>query len=231
MIFSIHQPNYIPYLGYFYKIAASDTFVILDAVQYPRGQNFSARNRIKTPQGANYLTIPVKIPGGRQGKVIYTEIEFSGNQWKEKHIKTIELNYKKAPYFKEILNIFTRILEKDLSFVNLNIELITEICSYMEIKTKCIRLSDILSDFGNKTNLIIDIGKSLNSNIYLSGTGGGKDYNDEDLLKTAGISLIYSDFRHPEYSQLWGDFLPNLSILDVLLNCGKSAIDFLPRKK
>jgi len=230
MIFSIHQPNYIPYLGYFYKIAASDVFVILDTVQYPRGKNFSARNRIKTPQGECFLTIPVKIPEGKQGKVKYTEINFLDGKWKDKHFKTVEMNYKRAPYFNEIINIYSEVLHRNDKFVELNIDLIMEFSNYLAIKTKCLRLSQLLNDFGNKTQLIIDIGGQLSADEYLSGTGGGKEYNDEKMLKTSGISLIYSNFHHPQYPQLWGDFVTNLSIIDVLFNCGKSAINFLPQK-
>ncbi|NOX90296.1 MAG: WbqC family protein, partial [Calditrichaeota bacterium] len=87
-IMAMHQPNYIPWLGYFYKIAKADIFVYLDIVQFPRGKSFAARNRIKTPNGATYLTIPVSLPKGKEGKVLYTEVRFADEQWKKKHLKS-----------------------------------------------------------------------------------------------------------------------------------------------
>jgi hypothetical protein len=221
MIFSIHQPNYIPYLGYFYKILRSDYFVILDAVQYPRGQSYSPRNKIKTPQGEIYLTVPVSIPRDRQGKVTYREVSIAGDRWKARHIKTIEMNYKSSPYFGEVISLYSDIITRDYTDIcRLNSELIKAVCDYLGIKTRILYLSDLLDSFGSKTYLIIDIGKRLNASVYLSGTGGGKDYNDGDLMREHGIELVYSDFRHPVYPQLWGEFIPNLSVLDYIFNCG-----------
>lgn len=227
MIFSIHQPNYLPYTGYFYKIAVSDVFVVLDSVQYPRGQSFSARNRIKTPQGAVYLTIPVAIPSDNEGKVSYLEVEFADSKWKEKHIKTLAANYKRAPFFNEIMDIYSETLTANNRFTELNINLINAFLKYLKINTKIVQLSELLKEFGKKTNLIIDIGKALNAGTYLSGTGGGKEYNDESLLTQNGISLVYSKFKHPVYQQLWGGFIPNLSIIDFLFNCGPESRNIL----
>jgi hypothetical protein len=228
MIFSIHQPNYIPYLGYFYKISKSDIFVILDTVQYPRGQSFSPRNRIKTPQGAHYLTIPVKVPGGRDGKALYTEILFANENWYVNHLKTVEQSYKKAPFFGEIYEIYGSVIKKPFGNISeLNIELIKEFCRYLEITTKIVTLSSLLEEFGQKTDLIIDIAKKLEADKYLSGTGGGKEYNNEEKMNAAGIELVYSKFKPVEYKQLWGDFIANLSVIDVLFNCGPGIIDML----
>lgn len=230
MVFSIHQPNYLPYSGYFYKIAVSDVFVILDTVQYPRGQSFSARNRIKTPQGISYLTIPVAIPREKEGKVKYTEVKFSDLKWKTKHLKTIEMCYKRSPFFGQIFDIYSNVLNENTDFTELNIKLIESFCGYLDIGTRIVRLSEMLETFGNKTNLIIDIGKSLGAKTYLSGTGGGKEYNDETLLNNNGFELVYSKFKHPVYTQQWGDFVPNLSVIDFLFNCGPQSKDLLLQK-
>jgi len=226
-IVSIHQPNYIPWLGYFYKIANSDIFVYLDIVQYPRGQSFAARNKIKTPNGSTYLTIPVSIPGGKKGKALYIEVIFADESWKGRHLKTVELNYKKAPYFKEIFEIYSSQLDRSHSLTELNINLIEAFCHYLEIPTKRIRLSDILTDFGQKTDLIVDICIKTDSTIYLSGDGSGREYNDEKLLNQNGIELTYADFNSPVYSQLWGEFKSNLSIIDLLFNCGNEIKSYL----
>lgn len=226
-ILSIHQPNYIPWLGYFYKIAQSDIFVYLDSVQFPRGQSYSARNKVKTPNGSTWLTIPVSIPEGQKGKASFIEVDFATDKWRKKHLRTLQMSYAKAPFYEEIREMIEPIITDETSFVELNIVLIEEICNYLELDAKRERLSELLKDYGEKTQLIIDICKAADADTYLSGTGGGKEYNDEDLLNKHGIELIYSDFKHPEYDQLWGDFESHLSILDLLMNHGKKSRNIL----
>lgn len=220
---SIHQPNYIPWAGYFYKIARSDVFVVLDGVQYPRGQSFAARNRIKTPNGPAFLTVPVHISKGHEGKVLYTDITFSDSQWKEKHLKTLSLNYKKAPFFQEVFDLIQPVIRDCEKLADLNLTLIRAVADYLALQTEIVLLSEILQNFGQKTDLIVDICKALGADVYLSGTGGGKAYNDETLLNQNGIQLMYSDFALPEYPQLWGEFIPKLSVIDLLFNCGKES--------
>jgi hypothetical protein len=225
--FAIHQPNYIPWIGYFYKLANVDKFVFLDSVQYPRGSSFSNRNRIKTAQGETYLTIPITIPSGKKGKVSFQEVQANEVKWKEKHLKILHYNYKKARCFEEIYSLLETTLMEPLSFAELNIALIHTIADYLNITTRTYKLSSLLSSFGAKTNLIVDIGKKVNSLHYYSGTGGGKEYNDETLLSKNGIDLMYSDFVHPVYPQLWDKFIPNLSILDLVFNCGKDSREII----
>jgi len=105
----------------------------------------------------------------------------------------------------------------------MNLSLVRTIVDYLEIQTEIVLLSDLLHDFGQKTDLIVDVCKALDADTYLSGTGGGKAYNDEAVMKQHGIRLVYSDFVHPVYPQFWGDFIPNLSILDLLFNCGEES--------
>ena len=222
-ILSIHQPNYIPWLGYFYKIAKSDVFVYLDSVQYPRGQSFSARNQVKTPNGTTWLTIPVTIPDGKKGKASFLEVEFATDKWRKKHLRTLQMSYAKAPFYDTIRELVEPIITDETSFVELNISLIESFCEFLEIDTKRIRLSNLLEGYGEKTQLIIDICEATKAGIYLSGTGGGKEYNNEEMLNKAGIELQYSDFKHHKYKQLWGDFESHLSIIDLLMNHGKES--------
>jgi len=226
-IFAIHQPNYLPWIGYFYKIAKVDTFIFLDSVQFPRGQSFANRNRIKTPQGIVYLTIPLSYPKGKEKKVSYREMEFASDKWKEKHLKILRFNYKRAPYFDPIYNMVKSVLDIEALFYKLNIKLIKKVSEYLDFETKFALLSDILENFGSKTQLIVDIGKAIGGQVYYSGTGGGKEYNDENLLNKNEITLEYSDFIHPTYPQLWDGFMPNLSIIDLLFNCGPESKNIL----
>jgi WbqC-like protein family len=217
---AMHQPNYVPWLGYFHKMASSDWFVHLDAVQYPRGQSFGARNRIKTPNGVAWLTIPVSRPHGREGKVTYREISFAEPGWADKHLKTVEASYRRAPYFDEVFRLFAAGLAAGQTLVDVNLSLIESFADYVGISSKRVRLSELLSEFGQKNELIAEICHALGADAYLSGMGGGRDYTEASELARAGVELHYGDFSPPEYPQLWGSFEPMLSILDVLFNCG-----------
>ncbi len=220
---AIHQPNYLPWPGYFHKLAAADVFVYLDAVQYPRGQSFAARNRIKTPNGVIYLTIPVSVPKGQEGKASYLEVEFAEERWRDKHLRTVEQSYRRAPHFDEVFELYRGELERGQTFVDLNVGLIEAITGYLGIETRRVRLSDTLESFGEKTELIVDVCRSVGADVYLSGSGGGREYNDEELLAQHGIELRYDEYAYPEHAQLWDGFEPNLSVLDLLFNCGRSG--------
>jgi hypothetical protein len=220
---AIHQPNYIPWPGYFHKLAACDVFVYLDAVQYPRGQSFAARNRIKTPNGVTFLTVPVSVPKGTEGKASYLEVEFVEDKWRKKHLATVAQSYTRAAHFDEVYPLYERGLEAGETFVDLNIGLIDAFASYLGIETRRARLSELLPSFGPKTELIVDVCRALDATAYLSGSGGGREYTDEALLKEHGIELRFDEFELTEYPQLWGDFEPNLSVLDLLLNRGLAS--------
>jgi hypothetical protein len=224
---AIHQPNYVPWPGYFHKLARSDVFVYLDAVQYPRGQSFAPRNRIKTPNGVVFLTIPVSVPKGRKGKASYLEVEFADERWREKHLKTVEQSYRRAPYFDAVFALYRHELEAWDTFAELNIGLIDACCTYLGIDTPRVRLSETAPSFGERTQLIVDVCRALGATAYLSGSGGGRDYTDEALLAANRIELRYDEFSHPEYPQLWGPFEPNLSVLDLLFNCGPASRELL----
>lgn len=225
----MHQANYIPWLGYFYKLAQSDVFVLLDSVQYPRGRHVSARNKIKTPSGDSWLSIPVSVPGQSNSRATYNDVLFSNHKWADKHLRTIELNYKKAPYFNEIMPLLAEKIKNAERLIDLNIDLIESIANYLGITTPRLRLSHILTEFGQKNDLIIDICRAVKADVYLSGNGA-RAYNDRSALASHGIDLIYSDFQHPVYNQLWGAFVPNLSVIDLLFNHGPHSREILLQK-
>lgn len=217
---AMHQPNYVPWLGYFHKLASCDTFVHLDAVQYPRGQSFGARNRIKTPNGVSWLTIPVSRPPGREGKVTYAEVAFADAGWPAKHLKTVEMGYRRAPYFDEVFALYEAGLGSGPSLLDVNLALIESIADYIGITSRRLRLSELLGEFGQRNELVIDICRALGADVYVSGTGGGREYGDPDLLAEHGIELRFDEYTPPAYPQLWESFEPSLSILDALFNCG-----------
>jgi len=225
MIVAIHQPNYIPWLGYFYKIYKSDIFVFLDNVQFTKN-SFQNRNKIKTPQGPIWLTEPILMKG-RFGQLT-NEVEFNNRiPWREKHLKTLEMNYKKAKYFDKYFPKLQKVYFKKewKKLVDFNIELIKFICNELGLN-KRFEIASELEANGKATNLLVDICKRIGADVYLSGRGGQK-YQREDIFNNAGINVVYSNFKHPTYPQLWGEFEPNLSVLDLLFNCGPESLIIL----
>lgn len=214
-VVSIHQPCYIPYLGIFYKIWQSDWFVFLDDAQYSNGYVFDW-NRIKTPQGECRLKVPTARIFGQK----LTEVapkDFLG--WKDKHLKTIRMNYRKAPHFSEVFSDFSDcILSEHGSLAELNMATMKLFMDKFGWDIPVFRSSDM--DLSSKAEArVIEIVQRVGGDIYLSGSGG-RNYQYEDHFTNAGIKLVYSDFRPLEYRQQWGDFLPNMSVLDFCMNEG-----------
>jgi len=225
-IISIRQPGYFPYLGFFKKIQFCDIFVYLDDVQYERG-DWDNRNKIKTSDGSMRLTVPVYNKSGQ--KLNEVQISYDTN-WNIKHIKAIELNYQKTPYFSNYWDPIKKILEKKWSkLIDLNLALIEFINQELNITTKIIRSSNLKIDSVSSQRLV-DICKKLDSTTYLSGEMG-VDYLDEEIFQKENIKVIYEKFEHPTYSQIHGSFIPNLSIIDLLFNEGEKSKDILLRSK
>jgi hypothetical protein len=220
MIVSIHQPNYLPWLGYFNKIANSDVFIFLDSVQYTT-KSFINRNKIKTPRGVQWITLPC-LSTGRYGQLI-NEVEIANSKcWDRIHWNMIKGNYAKTPYFQDYKYLFESIYQKEWdNLAELNETLVKLICEILNIKNvKFLRASE-LNISGKSTEMLINICKAVGGDTYLSGNGG-KNYMDEQLFEKEGIKLKYSEFQHPVYNQLWGDFVPNLSVIDFIFNEGGS---------
>lgn len=217
MNISIHQPDYISYLGYFYKISKSDVFVFLDDAQFSN-DNMHHWNRIKTPQGELRLKIPVEQHLGDSINQVRTKDEL---KWKEKHLKTIEMNYAKAKYFKEIFPCFKELLmENYTSLADLNIAINTWISQQFGFKTRMVKSSD-MNITSVREERVIDICKALDGTTYISGHGA-KAYQVEEHFTERGVQLVYTDYQPVEYGQLWDKcgFLPYMSVLDYILNRG-----------
>lgn len=227
MIVAIHQPNYLPWLGFFHKMALSDVFVLLDDVQFPRNKGFCSRVRIKRADGPYLLSIPVKE---KRALRKISEIEIANEvYWNWQHWKTIEFSYKKAPFFSQYAGIFKAVyLKRWEKLIDINVTFIKLIKDALNIKTKLIFSSEI-SDSGLKGNeKIFSILKALNADAYISGEGkGAARYIKPEEFSKNDIKLIYQDFKHPVYKQLFGDFIQGLSIIDLLLNCSGKNTDHL----
>jgi hypothetical protein len=225
MIVSVHQPHYLPWLGYFGKILRSDVFVILDNVQYKK-REFQNRNQIKTPSGPAWLTVPVITHGHYEQMTGDVRIDPTDN-WRAKHLRAIEMSYGKAPFFNKYYQSLEALymgtewnLLMDLSAAQLRL-----FFEWLGIRTP-VRFERELGIAGVKTERIANICKSLNGDTYLSGSGG-KDYMDESVFGAAGLKLAYQKFEHPVYPQLHGDFKPYMSIVDLVFNCGEESLEII----
>jgi hypothetical protein len=217
---AIHQPNYIPWLGYFFKSVYADKFVFLDVVPYSHG-SFVNRNSIKTPNGPAWLTIPV-VKSGRSSQLIGEVETDNTRQWADRHLATLQCNYGRAPYFKETLALlephYRIIAGNRRSLAEFNISVICSISTYLGSSAQFMRASE-LSVSGHKTDLILDICHAIGAKTYLAGTGA-KSYQEDEKFEGVGITPVYSPFSQRDYPQLFGEFVGNLSIVDVLMNCG-----------
>lgn len=225
---SICQSNYIPWRGYFDLIGLADYFVIYDSVQYTK-RDWRNRNTIKTINGLLWLSIPCKSKSFTQ-KINETEINIDDKFWAKKHLSSIYHNYSKANHFSSVYpwieNIYLhKILDLTL-LSDINKILITEICNFLEIKTKIITDTS-LELIEGKSEKLLHICKQLNASTYLSGPAA-KDYLDVEVFKATNMNVKWMDYsNYPQYQQLHGEFIPNISILDLLFNEGSNAKSFL----
>ncbi|MCF8307719.1 MAG: WbqC family protein [Bacteroidales bacterium] len=224
-VLSIHQPNFLPWIGYFDKIKKSDVFVILDEVQIPRGKSVANRNKIKTPQGEMELVVPISKPKGNEGKITYLMARIADDKWTKKALKAIEHNYSKSPFFDKYFSIIKELFSQG-DFCQMNVDFIKYVVKELEINTEIELLSQQKGEFGNKNELIVNLCRHFDANVYLSGKGA-KKYNDTSYLNRFDIQLEYQEFEHPVYDQLHGKFIPYLSVLDLLMNHGPQSKNYI----
>lgn len=225
MIATIHQPQYIPWLGYFDKIDKADIFVILDNVQYKKNE-WQNRNRIKTINGWQWLTVPVlyKFPEKINEVKVNNKVD-----WRRKHFQALLTNYAKAPYFSLYKGELKEIFEKEWNILSdINTHLIKYFLKVLGIKTKVVIASQFdLSD--EPSERLIDICKIVNADKYLSGKDG-INYMKTERFKEEGIELMFQEFEPPVYDQMFGDFVIGLSIIDLLFNYGQKSRNVLKHK-
>ncbi len=221
---AILQSNYIPWKGYFDLINMVDEFIFYDEVQYTKN-DWRNRNKIKTPQGIQWLTIPVRQESLDQ-KIKDTKI--TDKKWNIKHWRTISQNYSKAKYFKDYKDIFEELyLTCDEEYLSqINYKFITTINEILEIKTK-LSWSSEFELVDGQTEKLLGICKNCNADIYLSGPAA-KDYFDEELAKQENIKVEWMDYSgYKEYEQLNPPFEHGVTILDLIFNQGANAKEFM----
>ncbi|WP_164668013.1 WbqC family protein [Virgibacillus doumboii] len=215
---AIHQSQYLPWAPYFRKVAQSDLFVIMDAVQFQKN-GVQNRNKIRNKHEDFWLTIPVS---GSINDLIL-EKSISNPLWKKKHWKSIRTAYQKAPYWYQYANKLEALYSQDYkSLFEVNDNVFKFIIKELEIDTDIVYLSDLNTQM-SKSNLVLEICQKLDANVYLSGHGGKSYLNESDFSKR-GIYIEYLTSEIPKYPQLYEGFSPGLSIIDMMMNVDLSVI-------
>lgn len=220
---AILQSNYIPWKGYFEIIAAVDEFILYDDMQFTKN-DWRNRNRIKTPNGTQWLSIPVGSDIHRRIR----DVRLPATSWAEQHWKTLSSNYRAAAHFHGIADWLAPLyLEHDCTDLSsFNRKLIEGICDYLGIRTT-IRNSWDYSLIDGKTERLVDLCRQAQGTVYLSGPSA-RGYLDESLFEAAGMEVQWMQYGpYSEYPQLWGPFVHDVSVLDLLFNCGKDAARYM----
>ncbi|MFE6707081.1 WbqC family protein [Bacillus thuringiensis] len=225
MIISGHQPSYLPWYGFFEKIHKSDVFVFHDIAQFEK-KGFLNRNRIKTSQGASWLTVPIQMKNYKE--IPFNKLKIDNTQdWERKHWKAIRINYSNAPYFNVYKDYLESFYSEDwLNLNDMNMNFIHFIIRELNIDTELYYVSELEGITGKKSDFVLELCQKFSASTYYSGSLG-QDYLNENDFENENIEIIYQRIRDYSYKQLFGEFIPHLSILDILLNCGPKETEKL----
>ena len=220
-ICAIHQPNFFPWLGYFDKIRRADVFVILDHVQFQKtGGTWSNRVKVLVSGEPRWITAPVER--AHHGIRLINQIRFNeSSSWREKLFKTLSANYRKAPFFSEAIELLgPQVCRTESGMASYNIQAVTAIANALGIDTTKLIRSSSLAVVGQGTDLLIAITRAVGGGSYMCG-GGAAAYQDDQAFARSGLGPVYQDFSHPVYPQSGSRlFVPGLSVIDALMNCG-----------
>lgn len=225
MIVSVNQPYFAPYPGFFYKAFYSDILVLLDSVQFPRGTTWVSRNRFKNDQGTLWMTVPVWKKGLGLQKINEVKICHEGG-WKRKHLQSLKMNYANAPWFHHYIDDVETLFRFPFErLVDVNVEMIRWIMDVLEIKTRLVLLSELgIQESG--LQLLTRVCKELGAKSLLSQKSAQK-YLHPGLFGADDIELAFFTPPSPVYPQLWGAFVPDLSVWDLLFNCGPKSTEII----
>ena len=223
MIVSIHQPHYLPWLGYFDKIDCADVFVLLDCVQFEKN-GWQNRNKIKTRDGWMWLTVPVRHTFGTS--IAETEIVNSA-PWAKKHLHALVTNYSKAPYFALYEGYFHDVYSRKWEYLSeLNTEMLRYFCEKTGISTKILTASSLGELPPEPNERLVSIVEKAGGDVYLAGSGAG-GYFQEKSFKDTGITVVFQNYEPVAYNQLYNEFISHLGIVDALFNMGENTLDVI----
>lgn len=215
----IHQPDFAPYLGFFHRFLHADFYIALDHVQYVNGSSraWTHRDKIKTAHGEKWLTVSVR-KASRDTPI--NQIELSTDiDWRENNLRLLEQNYRKAPYYDELMSEIERLYAQPFSMLcNFNMALIEMLMDMLDVRIPWV-WSSSLGPVGTKNELLVDLLQKVSATHYLSGVGA-RDYFQSEPFAKAGIEVVWQKFTPPLYTQQFGEFVPYLSVLDILFNHG-----------
>jgi hypothetical protein len=222
---AIHQPAYLPWLGYFERMARVDALIILDTVQFEKN-SFDNRNRIRDKKAAQWLTVPVKTKG-RFGENGWQRLEINhSTRWQEKQLRSLDQCYGKAAHWEPLRTILDEAFARDDSrLLDLNLFLIKRLTEMLGVGTPLLMASDYHPKFA-KSELVLELLQAVNADQYLSGTQG-RDYLDTAEFERRGFVVSFQDYEHPEYRQAYPGFIPYLSVIDLYANHGEDSLDIL----
>ncbi|MBM4065593.1 MAG: WbqC family protein [Planctomycetes bacterium] len=222
MIVAIHQPQYLPWIGYFDKLDRADVFVLLDNVQYKKNE-WQNRNRIRTSQGWQWITVPVLYHYPE--KIDAVKIN-NTTDWRRKHLNALVYNYSKAPFFEEHRLFFEETFSCHWeNLVEINVHILQYLNRALGINKEIV-LASSLALREEPTERLVDICKHVQADTYLSGKDGAK-YMNSDTFARANIQVTFQDFHHPLYPQLYEPFEPFMSIVDLLFNHGRNSLEII----
>jgi hypothetical protein len=227
MIVSIMQPTYLPWLGYFERMALSDLHIILDDVQIEHGgkTSFTSRNKIRTEKDWMWLTVPIKTSGQGQPLINEVTVDCSRN-WRDKHWRSISQQYGRAPFFRDYRDELQEFYLQDWPTLMPLLDRLTQwLRERLGLDTRCTRSSE-LNVSSKKSELVLDLCKNVGATKYISGVFG-RDYLDIASFSKAGIEVIFHDYQHPEYKQQFEGFEPYMSVIDLLFNHGPASLGTL----
>ena len=215
----IHQPDFLPYLGFFHRFLESDIYVVLDHVQFVKGtsQAWTHRDKIRTKKGEEWISLSVKKCGM---ETPINQVELSeNNDWKNKCLNLLKENYRKSKYFNDIYPYLEELFQLECKkMVDFNMASIRLLMNLLDIEISVV-YSSTLDPVGSKNEMLVDIIKKIEANRYLSGVGA-RTYMEVGLYNEAGIEVSWQEFHHPVYPQMFEGFIPALSSVDILFNCG-----------
>lgn len=230
LVVSIHQPNLHPWVKLLDKILASDVFVAYDTVQYAKSE-FHGRQRVRTPAGATWLSVPlVHVRGSRQ---MLRDVRIDLNQpFVKRHLKTLRYSYAKSPFFDDLYPQVEEVyLRRHTHLVDLSLDLLRAVCDYLGSQVSILRARD-LPHSGDTTQRVIDLVRAVGGTVHLTSTyGTERRYLDWRRIQQAGIALRAQEFEHPVYDQVWGGFVPDLAALDMLFSCGPATAEILAGRR
>ena len=220
-VVAIHQPNFFPWLGLFDKVVRSDVFVVLDHVQYPKSEGtWSNRVRLAVDGEARWTTMPVERDYSGVRRIDEMRID-NASPWRRKLLQLLRTNYGRAFAFKDTFPVIESWIENPAPLLaDYNVDNITAICGRLGLNSSHLVRSSTLAVTGARTELLVNIVKTVGADTYLSGDGSA-GYQDDDVFMSAGIEVVYQRFVHPVYPQRGTpQFMPGLSILDAIFHCG-----------